>query len=228
MLCHEDILSFEEMRMIVEAAAQLGVKKVRLTGGEPLVRRGIVDLTRMISAVDGIEEVVMTTNATLLAPLAKDLKAAGLSRLNISLDTLDPKRYARLSRTGTLADALAGIAAAREAGFTHTKFNAVLLGGLNEDEIRPLAEMAKNEPVDVRFIELMRMGECSRWPTERFAITRYFTRHRLRRDERVRAHLFLQRSPAQGATKPHQVLRDDRPRRAPGHHLAGPYLGHFG
>ena len=168
MLCHEDILSFEEMRMIVEAAAQLGVKKVRLTGGEPLVRRGIVDLTRMISAVDGIEEVVMTTNATLLAPLAKDLKAAGLSRLNISLDTLDPKRYARLSRTGTLADALAGIAAAREAGFTHTKFNAVLLGGLNEDEIRSLAEMAKNESVDVRCSELMRMGECSRWPTERF------------------------------------------------------------
>ena len=160
MLCHEDILSFEEMRMIVEAAAQLGVKKVRLTGGEPLVRRGIVDLTRMISAVDGIEEVVMTTNATLLAPLAKDLKAAGLSRLNISLDTLDPKRYARLSRTGTLDDALAGIAAAREAGFTHTKFNAVLLGGLNEDEIRPLAEMAKNEPVDVRMLKMADRAFC--------------------------------------------------------------------
>ena len=88
MLRHEDILSFEEMRAIVEASAQLGVRKVRLTGGEPLARRGIVDLVRMVSAVEGIEEVVMTTNATLLAPLAKDLKAAGLSRLNISLDTL--------------------------------------------------------------------------------------------------------------------------------------------
>lgn len=168
MLRHKDVLSFEEMRAIVEAAAWLGVKKVRLTGGEPLVRRGIVDLTRMIAAVDGIDEVVMTTNATLLAPMAADLKAAGLSRLNISLDTLNSERYAKLSRIGTLADALAGIEAAREVGFTHTKFNAVLLGGLNEDEIRPLAEMAQNEPVDVRFIELMRMGECACWPDERF------------------------------------------------------------
>ena len=89
MLRHEDILSFEEMRAIVEAFAQLGVRKVRLTGGEPLARRGIVDLVRMVSAVEGIEEVVMTTNATLLAPLAKDLKEAGLSRLNISLDILN-------------------------------------------------------------------------------------------------------------------------------------------
>ncbi len=106
MLRHEDILSFEEMCAIVEASAQLGVRKVRLTGGEPLARRGIVDLVRMVSAVEGIEEVVMTTNATLLAPLAKDLKAAGLSRLNISLDTLDSELYTKLSRTGTLDDAL--------------------------------------------------------------------------------------------------------------------------
>lgn len=168
MLRHEDILSFEEMCAIVEASAQLGVRKVRLTGGEPLARRGIVDLVRMISAIEDIEEVVMTTNATLLAPLAKGLKAAGLSRLNISLDTLNPELYTKLSRTGTLDDALAGIAAAKEAGFTHTKFNTVLLGGLNESEIRPLAERAKDEPIDVRFIELMRMGECSRWPAECF------------------------------------------------------------
>ena len=168
MLRHEDILSFEEMCAIVEASAQLGVRKVRLTGGEPLARRGIVDLVRMVSAVEGIEEVVMTTNATLLAPLAKDLKAAGLSRLNISLDTLDSELYTKLSRTGTFDDALAGIEAAREAGFIHTKFNTVLLGGLNESEIRPLAERAKSEPIDVRFIELMRMGECSKWPAERF------------------------------------------------------------
>lgn len=168
MLSHADILSFEEMRDIVAAAASLGVRKVRLTGGEPLVRRGIVDLVGMFAAVPGIDEVDMTTNATLLAPVAASLRDAGLTRLNVSLDTLDAARYEAITRRGTLADALAGLAAAHDAGFANTKINCVLVGGVNDDELRPLAELARDRDLTVRFIELMRMGECAGWPKGRF------------------------------------------------------------
>ena len=168
MLSHADILSFEEMRDIVAAAASLGVRKVRLTGGEPLVRRGIVDLVGMIAAAPGIDEVDMTTNATLLAPVAASLRDAGLTRLNVSLDTLDAARYEAITRRGTLADALAGLAAAHDAGFANTKINCVLVGGVNDDELRPLAELARDRDLTVRFIELMRMGECAGWPKGRF------------------------------------------------------------
>lgn len=167
-LRHEDILSFEQMRDIVAAAASLGVRKVRLTGGEPLVRRNIVDLVRMVASVPGVDEVDMTTNATLLAPVAAELRAAGLTRLNVSLDTLDAQRYRKITRVGTLEDVLAGLEAAREAGFAGTKVNCVLLGGINQDELRPLAELARTRDLSVRFIELMPMGECAAWPRERF------------------------------------------------------------
>lgn len=168
MLSHADILSFEEMRDIVAAAASLGVRKVRLTGGEPLVRRGIVDLVGMVAAVPGIDEVDMTTNATLLAPVAASLRGAGLTRLNVSLDTLNAARYKAITRCGTLADALAGLEAAHDAGFANTKINCVLIGGVNDDELRPLAELARDRDLTVRFIELMRMGECAGWPKGRF------------------------------------------------------------
>lgn len=168
MLSHGDILSFEEIREIVAAAASLGVRKVRVTGGEPLVRRGIVELCDMLSHVPGIEELTMTTNATRLAPLAASLRHAGVCRLNVSLDSLDPARYARITRHGRLADVLAGLEAARDAGFVGTKINVVLIGGVNEDEIPRLAALAKLEPVSVRFIELMPIGECATWPSERF------------------------------------------------------------
>ena len=168
MLSHADILSFEEMRDIVAAAASLGVRKVRLTGGEPLVRRGIVDLVGMVAAVPGIDEVDMTTNATLLAPVAASLRDAGLTRLNVSLDTLNAARYKAITRRGTLADALAGLEAAHDAGFANTKINCVLIGGVNGDELRPLAELARDRDLTVRFIELMRMGECAGWPKGRF------------------------------------------------------------
>ena len=168
MLSHADILSFEEMRDIVAAAASLGVRKVRLTGGEPLVRRGIVDLVGMVAAVPGIDEVDMTTHATLLAPVAASLRGAGLTRLNVSLDTLNAARYKAITRRGTLADALAGLEAAYDAGFANTKINCVLIGGVNDDELRPLAELARDRDLTVRFIELMRMGECAGWPKGRF------------------------------------------------------------
>lgn len=168
MLGHKDILSFEELTEVVAACAQLGVRKVRLTGGEPLVRRGLPELVRMIRAVPGVEELAMTTNATLLAPVAAELHHAGLDRLNVSLDTLDAARYAELTCGGSLEDALAGLAAARDAGFSHTKVNCVLMGGVNDADVPRLAELARTEPIDVRFIELMPMGPCAGWPKARF------------------------------------------------------------
>ena len=168
MLCHEQILSYEELVRIVSATAQLGVTKVRLTGGEPLVRRNLVDLVRMIREIDGIQEIDLTTNATLLAPVAQDLKDAGLSRINVSLDTLDAEKYKKISRVGSLEDALAGLAAAKAAGFTGTKINSVLMGGINDDEIRDLCLLCKDEPYSLRFIELMPIGECASWPKECF------------------------------------------------------------
>ena len=168
MLGHKDILSFEELTEVVSACAQLGVRKVRLTGGEPLVRRGLPELVRMIRAVPGVEELAMTTNATLLAPVAAELHHAGLDRLNVSLDTLDAARYAELTRGGNLEDALAGLAAARDAGFSRTKVNCVLMGGVNDADVPRLAELARTEPIDVRFIELMPMGPCAGWPKARF------------------------------------------------------------
>ncbi len=168
MLAHSDILSFEELACVVRAAADLGVRKVRLTGGEPLARRGVVDLVGMVAAVPGIEEVAMTTNATLLAPVAESLREAGLTRLNVSLDSLRPDRYAQITRGGRLDDALAGIAAAREAGFTGTKINCVLMGGVNDDELADVAALARNEAMDVRFIELMPIGPAACWPRASF------------------------------------------------------------
>lgn len=122
----------------------------------------------MIAAVPGIEEVDMTTNGTLLAPLAAPLREAGLTRVNVSLDTLDPVLYRKITRVGKLEDALAGLAALERAGFADTKVDCVLMGGVNDAGILPLASLAKDRPMSVRFIELMRMGECAGWPKGRF------------------------------------------------------------
>ncbi len=168
MLRHEDVCSFEELARIVEACCQLGVRKVRVTGGEPLVRRDLPELIRMLRTIPGLEELALTTNATLLAPLAGELAAAGLDRVNVSLDSLRPERYAKITRGGRLADALAGIRAAREAGLMPIKLNCVLMGGVNDDEVADVAGLAREEPVDVRFIELMPIGEAARWPRGSF------------------------------------------------------------
>ena len=149
-LPHEAVLSFEEIEEIVRAAVSLGVRKVRLTGGEPLVRRGIDELVRRLRAIEGIRELAMTTNGARLAEYAERLKSAGLDRLNVSLDTLDPEKYRKITRIGSLSDTLAGLDAARSAGFTHIKLNAVLMGGVNDDEIPALAELARDGAFDVR------------------------------------------------------------------------------
>lgn len=155
---HEDILTFEEITEIVEAAAQLGIEKVRITGGEPLVRKGCVELVRMVSSVPGVKEVDMTTNGVLLGRYAKELKEAGLRRVNISLDSLKPEKYASITGGGELQSALDGIRAAFDAGLTPVKINTVLIGGFNDDEIADFVELTRKQPIELRFIELMPMG----------------------------------------------------------------------
>ena len=155
---HSEICSVEELVEMAAAAADCGVTKVRLTGGEPLVRRGIVDICRGVAALPGVREVDMTTNGILLPELAGPLRAAGLRRLNISLDTLRPDRYADLTRRGRLEDALAGLRAAEAAGFTGTKLNVVLMAGINDDEIEDFVTLTAEHPLEVRFIELMPLG----------------------------------------------------------------------
>lgn len=156
---HQDICSVEELVEIARAAVDCGVRKVRLTGGEPLVRRGILDICRGISAIPGVEELCLTTNGLALPQLAKPLREAGVDRLNVSLDTLRPDRYAYMTRVGRLEDALRGLEAAAEAGFTGTKLNVVLIKGFNDDEIPAFVDLARRYPVEVRFIELMPIGE---------------------------------------------------------------------
>lgn len=151
------MLTEDEIVTAVRAAASLGITKLRITGGEPLVKKNILSICERCAAVDGIHELCMTTNGILLAQMAKDLKSAGLTRLNISLDTLVPDKYAYITRVGKLEQAFRGIEAALEAGFNHLKINVVLIGGLNDDEIPDLAGLTLRYPIDVRFIELMPM-----------------------------------------------------------------------
>ena len=154
---HEEMLTEDEMIAAVETAASLGISKLRITGGEPLVKRNIVSICRRAAAVPGIEDLAITTNGIALPELAKPLREAGLKRVNISLDTLNPEKYHRITRIGQLDQALAGIQAALDAGFEKIKINVVLIGGFNDDEIVALAELTRKYPVDVRFIELMPM-----------------------------------------------------------------------
>ena len=158
-LPHSQTLTHEEIVEITRAAVELGIDKVRITGGEPLVHRGIVDLCREIGAIPGIRDMAITTNATLLAPLAEDLKAAGINRVNISLDTLCAEKYNKITRLGNLDDAMAGIHAASDCGMAPVKLNAVLIGGFNDDEIEALANLTMEHPVEMRFIELMPIGD---------------------------------------------------------------------
>ena len=154
---HADMMTEDETVTAVKAAADLGITKVRITGGEPLVKKNIVSICRRVAEVEGIREVCMTTNGVLLPKLAKPLKEAGVKRLNMSLDTLNPEKYAHITRIGKLEDFRAGFHAALDAGFEKVKLNAVLIGGFNDDEIPQLAELTRQYPVDMRFIEMMPM-----------------------------------------------------------------------
>ena len=165
---HDEMLTQEETISAIRAAASLGISKLRITGGEPLVKSNIVDLCAEAAAIDGIREVCVTTNGTLLPKLAGPLREAGVSRLNISLDTLDPEKFRYITRIGTLSDAVAGLDAALDCGFEHIKVNTVLIGGFNDDEIPVLAELTRRYPLDVRFIELMPMVDSSDFGPEAY------------------------------------------------------------
>lgn len=160
MMDHESILRIEEVEEAVRVAAGIGIRSIRLTGGEPLVRLGVVDLVRGIANVPGIENVSLTTNGVLLPKMADDLKAAGLSRVNISLDTLDPEQFTYITRRGQLQQTLDGIDAALEAGFNPVKINAVTVRSLNQDYLA-FAKLSIDRPLHVRFIEYMPVGESS-------------------------------------------------------------------
>jgi cyclic pyranopterin phosphate synthase len=157
-LPHSEILTFEEICSVVGAAIPMGINRVRLTGGEPLVRRGIPDLVGMLTHLPGIEEVYLTTNGSLLEEFAAALRRSGLGRINVSLDSLRPERYRRITRGGDLEKVWRGIEAARSAGFDHIKLNVVVIKGVNDDEIEDFAQFTKEHPFEVRFIEYMPFG----------------------------------------------------------------------
>ena len=155
LMSHKDILSYEEIYTIVKTAAELGINKVRLTGGEPLVRDGLPELLRMLRDIDTIDDISLTTNGTMLAQYAAELKQAGLQRVNISLDTLKANRFESITRCGKLEDTLSGIEAAKSAGLNPVKINVVVMSGINDDELPDFAAKTINEGWHVRFIELM-------------------------------------------------------------------------
>ncbi|MBO5340819.1 MAG: GTP 3',8-cyclase MoaA [Oscillospiraceae bacterium] len=165
---HKDVLTEEETIMAVTAAASLGISKVRITGGEPLVKKNILSICEKTASTQGIDEVCMTTNGILLPKFAADLKNAGIRRVNLSFDTLDEKKYAYITRTGQLKAALRGLDHALSAGFEKVKINVVLIGGFNDDEIPALAGLTRKYPVDVRFIELMPMYEGNGFDTSAY------------------------------------------------------------
>ncbi|HTU88969.1 MAG TPA: GTP 3',8-cyclase MoaA [Gemmataceae bacterium] len=152
------LLTFEEIAHFVGVAASLGIDKLRLTGGEPLMRRDLPRLVRMVAGVPGIKDVGLTTNGLLLAQQAQALFDAGLQRLNVSLDTLDPRRFREISRRDGLEQVLAGLAAAKKAGFAPIKINAVSIRGLTEPDVVPLAHFAREHGLEMRFIEYMPIG----------------------------------------------------------------------
>ena len=159
----EEILSYSEITKIVAASAQLGIHRVRLTGGEPLVRRDLPELVHSLASIPGIEEVSLTTNGVLLERLAKPLAEAGLKRVNISLDTLDANKFKQITRGGDIECVWRGIAAAEEANLFPIKINTVVVRGLNSDELLTLASLTLDHPWHIRFIELMPIGEQQDW-----------------------------------------------------------------
>jgi cyclic pyranopterin phosphate synthase len=159
LMSHRDILTYEEIHTITKAAAELGITKVRLTGGEPLTRLGLPELVARIAGIRGIDDISMTTNGLLLARYAVELKRAGLRRVNISLDTLKPGRFEQISRFKHYEDVAAGIEAAKTAGLYPIKINMVVMRGINDDEIPDFARKTVDDSWNVRFIELMHMPE---------------------------------------------------------------------
>ena len=165
-LPRHEILTFEEITRVAKIGASVGVSRIRLTGGEPLVRGQLWKLVQMLKAIDGIEDVALTTNGILLADQAEKLRSHGLDRVNISLDTLDPETFERITRRKGLDKVLAGIDAAIEAGFEQVRINAVSMAGITDAEIIPLAQFARRKQLELRFIEFMPLDGDEAWQRE--------------------------------------------------------------
>ena len=160
-LPRDQVLSLEELYRVAKVFTELGVKKIRLTGGEPMVRSNVMSLIEKLGALPGLEELLLTTNGSQLEKYAIPLKAAGVNRINISIDSLDAERFKRISRVGKLDKVLAGIEAASAAGFERIRLNSVVMRGYNEDEVLDLADYAVEHDIDIAFIEEMPLGEAS-------------------------------------------------------------------
>lgn len=162
-----EILSFEEIARLARLFVGLGVEKIRITGGEPLVRKDLHRLIGMLSALAGVRDLCLTTNASLLSEQIEDLAAAGLKRINVSIDTLDPEKFKQITKRGDLAKVLEGIFAAKKLGLHPIKINAVIERGMNEDDIIPLFEFAREHGFAMRFIEYMDVGNANNWISEK-------------------------------------------------------------
>jgi GTP 3',8-cyclase len=160
---HSEVLRYEEIATVVQMAAEQGVREVRLTGGEPLVRPNLATLIRMVAEIVGIEDISLTTNGLLLGSMAAELAEAGLKRVNISLDTLQPERFSRITRGGSFEKVMQGIAAAQAAGLEPIKINAVVVRGVNDDEMENMARLSIEHGWHVRFIELMPIQNQTSW-----------------------------------------------------------------
>jgi GTP 3',8-cyclase len=163
----EEVLHYEEIHRLIRLAVALGVKKVRITGGEPLVRSGIVSFISSLSELGGLDDICLTTNGTLLEAYARPLREAGLKRVNVSMDTLNPKKYAHITRGDELPRVWRGIYRALEEGLTPLKINMVVIRGLNDEELEDFARLTLSEPINLRFIEFMPVGGRGFWRPER-------------------------------------------------------------
>lgn len=165
---HLEMLTLEEIFEVVKVCADLGTDKIRITGGEPLVRKGVIGLIEKITALETIKDIALTTNGVLLGQMAGDLRKAGLKRINVSLDTLNEKKYEYITRGGNIKDVLVGIEEAIKVGLVPIKINTVLTKGFNEDEIGDFIKLTVNENIDVRFIELMPLGQSAGFAAEKY------------------------------------------------------------
>jgi GTP 3',8-cyclase len=165
---HRDILSYEEMHRLVRLCVRKGIRKVRLTGGEPLVRKGILPFIASLGFIDELEEITLTTNGVLLKKFVRPLMDCGICRINVSMDTLDPERFRRITRRNDYDRVWEGIEEAEAAGLSPVKINVVAMRGVNDDEILDFARLTYRKPYHVRFIEVMPVGQSSLWTSERF------------------------------------------------------------
>ncbi len=195
-LPREEILHFEEISRLADVFLALGVDKIRLTGGEPLLRRDVESLVRLLVAKPGVRDLAMTTNGVLLAEHAVSLRQAGLHRVTVSLDTLRPERFTALTRRTTHAQVLDGIAAVPRAGFTDTKLDTVVMRGVNDDELADLIEFGRAVPAEVRFIEYMDVGGATRWSAEQVVSRREILEKLEKRYGRIEAVVEESTAPA--------------------------------